>query len=126
MFPSLEQVLSVLSAALPLLAIIVPYLAALLLHKLPANQQSLLAGFVEKCVAAAEQLKAGEPGDVKKQYAVESVLALCKRFGVNANPVIVGVLVEAAVQQLNASQPQPVFPSSPVPVPVAPAPQSAA
>jgi LL-H family phage holin len=104
-FPNLDQVLSVVIALAPVLSIVVPFLYQLLLSKLPAKQRDELSQLVQAGVQMAEQAGSGQTGAQKKQMAVDAINQAAKAAGVKVDPVLVNMLIEAAVYMMNQNQP---------------------
>lgn len=101
---SFQNVIVLLGLVLPLLVPVGGALYQLFLHHLPANQRMELESVVQTVVSGVEQGLAGQSPDAKKQAAVSAVSLLAKQFHLNLNPSVVGMLIEAAVYELNQSQ----------------------
>src|SRR5450432_1222963 len=100
------QILALVSAVLPFLISLATYMAHSLLSRLPKNRQTQLSALAADAVHAAEQLGAGQSGQVKKQIASDLLTKLAADFGVKVNPSLISGLIEAAVYSMNAAQPQ--------------------
>lgn len=105
---SVNDVVALLGAILPVL---IPLGAALyhaLVAALPANQQNALNNIVGTVVSAVEQqAQAGTISpDARKAAAVTAVQAIAKQFGVAkyASPAVVNALIECAMFELNQSK----------------------
>lgn len=97
--PSLQIVLPIVVAALPIAAPFLGALYKLLLSSLPAAKQMQLEQVIISAVAAAEKVYQAAPGSgqAKKQFVVSRVEAI---FGRRINPSLVEVLLEEAVSLL--------------------------
>lgn len=105
---SLNDVVTLLGAALPVLIPAGIALYHLLVSKLPANQQNALNEIVGTVVSAVEQqAQAGQIApDARKAAAVNLVEAIAKQFGVSqyASPEVISALIECAVFEMNQAK----------------------
>lgn len=105
---SLNDVIAILTPAMPLLIAASAWLYRFFVSKLPVNQQNTLNGIVSTVVSSVEQQSnAGliSP-DARKAQAVALVQAIATRFGGAryASPEVLNALIEAAVFEMNQSK----------------------
>lgn len=96
---SLQLLLPVVVALLPVAAPFLGALYKLLLSYLPEAQQVKLQQTISSAVAAAEKVYEGMPGSgqAKRQFVLTRIEAI---FGKRVNPSLVEVLLEEAVNLL--------------------------
>ena len=122
---TLEQVLTILTPAMPFLLALAAALYQGLLQRLPSAQSSQLSAVVSTVVSGVEQASSvsGMTSDAKKAAATKAVTEIAQVVGLGkfATPTMIDLAIEAAVFALNASQPvtaasvAPTTPAQPLP-----------
>lgn len=101
---SLENVVSMVVAASPLLAILLPYLYNLLAGNLSAKNRELVKQLIAAGVNVAEQTGSAMAGEDKKKLAMAAIDNLSKFYGVKVDPNVASDLIEEVVSVMNQTK----------------------
>lgn len=93
------------AAVYVIIAVVCRYLIPLIASKLRASKYAFLLDIVNDAVKAYEQIiTAPGQGAEKKDLVSKYVLAAAKKYGIKIDPEQVDILIESAVQSMNASK----------------------